>query len=208
MPTASFCSAAGRGLQSCGQDNRSEAYCTRKAIELNSCRGNGSGGNYSYSNSGGSGNPGTGNQPSSSFCSAAGKGLNSCKYGDKSQSYCTQKSQELLSCRDSGYGGGGGTGGGSSTGKWETTDVEGYYVYHDTDLGGYYIRYPDGTTVFQYYDDAPIDNSSTAYLDDGSCPIGYYENTPTDGTMGCYPVYQIEPDVSSTHNSSCSCQNK
>jgi hypothetical protein len=112
--------------------------------------------------------------PSAKFCSAAGRGLESCRRSGRSAAYCSRKSDELRSCRkgsgsgggsggggSGGGGGGGGSGGGGSGGGggggiydvetvWEPLPQEGWYAMYDEANGGYYIRNPDGIITYSY----------------------------------------------------------
>jgi hypothetical protein len=120
--------------------------------------------------------------PSKSFCSAAGKGLGSCRLPGRSAAYCSRKSAELLSCKKSSGGGsknnssgggsknnssGGGsknnTGGGSNTtpNGWQALETEGYYIKQDDQLDGYFIRDPNGVIHFVSNEEA----EETTYYD-------------------------------------------
>jgi hypothetical protein len=91
--------------------------------------------------------------PSKSFCSAAGKGLGSCRLPGRSAAYCSRKSAELLSCKR----------GGSNTtpNGWQALETEGYYIKQDDQLDGYFIRDPNGVIHFVSNEEA----EETTYYD-------------------------------------------
>lgn len=161
---------------------------------------------------------------SKSFCSAAAKGLASCRTGNKSKAYCSEMSERLLSCRD-----------GNSTYSSKKDHKHGYenenenigkrdswvqladdyYIYREDD--GYYIRNPDnGAITFNFYDECgedpylgqEIPNKTQCAIDDSFLYDPYTGKIVNKGpcTYKFDPMTGVElPPIPEEETKSCGC---
>jgi hypothetical protein len=162
--------------------------------------------------------------PTASFCSAAGKGLQSCSRPGRSDSYCSRKSAELLSCRNGGKGSSGGKGSGSKgkgkgsgskggKGKgikdqeWYELETPGYFILYDDALDGHFIRDPNGVIHFVANEDQEQMEMEMEETSGGCSCDGEKEDPGYFDPITGEPIGTIleEPDASSTNCCACSC---